>query len=127
MIDSRCRVQKVTGFSVSHTAASRSLRSRRSYFALHSAHSARFIITVIHGLEDHLTFIALPDAPEADESAPPQRVARAVDGDAREPCFELGAALELGQVRVRLDECVLGNGVRFHVVPHDGKGNAKNP
>jgi len=44
MIDSRWRCQNVSGF-VGHAAASRSLRSRRSYFPAHSSHTARCIIT----------------------------------------------------------------------------------
>ena len=53
---------------------------------------------------------------EADELAAAQPVARTVDGDARQPRLQLGAALKLAEVRVGLNECVLRDRVGLGVV-----------
>ena len=86
-------------------------------------HLALGVGAVVDGLEVELLFVV--DArEEADEAAAAQQVARLVDGDARQPRLELRTPFESRQVRVGLDERVLGDGVRFHVVADDGVGDA---
>src|SRR4051794_4676330 len=60
------------------------------------------IRSFIDGFDQHdLTAVAIVGAgEETDETAAAQRVARAIDGDARQPRLELRASFELRQVRV---------------------------
>jgi len=76
--------------------------------------------------DDELFLVVVVRREKADEAAAAQRVARLVDGDAREPRFKLGAALELRQVRVRLNERILGHGVRFHLIADDRERHAED-
>src|ERR1051325_4857061 len=78
--------------------------------------------SVVDGLEVEL-FVVVDAREEADEAAAAQQVARLVDGDARQPRLPLRAPFEARQVRVGLDERVLGDGVGFHVVADDGVGH----
>src|SRR5436190_17264322 len=61
---------------------------------------------------------------KADEAAPAEAVARAVDRDAREPGLELRSPLKFREVCVRLNECVLRDGVGFDLVADDRVGDA---
>src|SRR5437763_110830 len=105
------------------------LRGQSSFGALDRGlqlmrhHLALGVGAVVDGLE--IERLLVVDArEEADKAAAPQQVARLVDGDARQPRLQLRAAFEPRQVRVGLDEGVLGDGVRFHVVADDGVGHA---
>src|SRR5687767_8658098 len=108
------------------------LRGERSFSAFNGLaqlrrHQLPFRIgTIVDGFDRELIPLVILSGKETDEFPAPQPVPRTVDGDPREPGLELRATFEAAEVRVSLNERVLGYGIRFGLVSDDGVSDAKD-
>ena len=80
--------------------------------------------TLVDRLDPAFRFAIRIGREQADEAAAAKAVARAIDRDARQPGLEFRSPLELCEVCVSLDECVLRNRVGFDIVADDREGDA---
>src|SRR5438132_8514022 len=75
--------------------------------------------TIIDRLDPSFAILLIITAEKADESAAAERVARPVDGDARQPGLEFRSPLKLLQMGIGLNESVLRDRVGFDLFAHD--------
>src|SRR5689334_17997085 len=84
------------------------LRALNGRAQLHGEQLPLRIRTLVDRFQHGLALaVVLAAREQADEPPPAQRIAAAIDGDARQPRLQLRASFEAGQMRVGLDERVL--------------------
>src|SRR5690349_11112909 len=84
-----------------------SLRALNGGAQLHGEQLPLRIRTLVDRLQHDLAVIFFVAREQTHETSPTQRIAAAVDGDARQPRLQLRASFESSEMRVGLDERVL--------------------